>query len=118
LACNFRELALTREFNAKDPDLAFYYMGFYIHSCPKMRYKGQYAPSFLLCPAAYSWHPIEKCRELLDKEKYSEFDTQNAQRSIEDDDLKMVGLKFLFKQLVLMCVNFLSRRLFFTVERP
>lgn len=88
---NFRELALTRELNAKDPDLAFYYMGFYIHSCPKMRYKGHYTPSYLLCPAAYSWHPIEKCRELLDKEKYSEFDAQNAQRAIHDDDLKAVG---------------------------
>jgi len=24
--------------------------GFYIHSCPKMRYKGQYAPSYLADP--------------------------------------------------------------------
>jgi hypothetical protein len=112
-------LALTRELNTKDPDLAFYYMGFYIHSCPKMRYKGQYAPSFLLCPAAYSWHPIEKCRELLDKEKYYEFDAQNAQGTIEDDDLKMVCSNInCFELLVLICMNFLCRLLFFTVGRP
>lgn len=32
------------------PGLRYYYMGFYIHSCHKMRYKADYAPSDLLCP--------------------------------------------------------------------
>ncbi len=32
------------------PDLRWYYMGFYIHSCHKMRYKADYMPSDLLCP--------------------------------------------------------------------
>lgn len=27
------------------PDLQYYYMGYYIHSCPKMRYKADYSPS-------------------------------------------------------------------------
>lgn len=31
-------------------------MGFYIHSCPKMRYKGKLTGSYLLCPEAYTWH--------------------------------------------------------------
>lgn len=30
--------------------LAHYYLGYYIHSCPKMKYKAQYSPSYLLCP--------------------------------------------------------------------
>ena len=30
--------------------LHYYYMGFYIHTCHKMRYKAGYAPSELLCP--------------------------------------------------------------------
>ncbi|KFW89267.1 Arginyl-tRNA--protein transferase 1, partial [Phalacrocorax carbo] len=34
-----REIAFTRQLHEKSPDLCFYYMGFYIHSCPKMRYK-------------------------------------------------------------------------------
>ncbi|POI30290.1 hypothetical protein CIB84_005960, partial [Bambusicola thoracicus] len=34
-----REIAFTRQLHEKTPDLCFYYMGFYIHSCPKMRYK-------------------------------------------------------------------------------
>ncbi|MGH0115833.1 UNVERIFIED_CONTAM: hypothetical protein FKN15_054189 [Acipenser sinensis] len=34
-----RELAFTRQLHEKAPRLRYYYMGFYIHSCSKMRYK-------------------------------------------------------------------------------
>lgn len=33
-------------------------MGFYIHSCPKMRYKGKLSGSYLLCPETYTWHAL------------------------------------------------------------
>lgn len=46
-------------------------MGFYIHSCPKMRYKGNYSPSYLLCPETFEWFPLIDCVEKLDCEKYS-----------------------------------------------
>lgn len=48
-----------------------YYMGFYIHSCPKMSYKGSYTPSFLLCPERLTWVPLELCRPILDAHKYA-----------------------------------------------
>lgn len=35
----YREIAFTRQLHEKASDLSYYYMGFYIHSCPKMRYK-------------------------------------------------------------------------------
>ena len=35
------------------PSLQYYYLGYYIHSCNKMRYKAAYRPSELLCPARY-----------------------------------------------------------------
>lgn len=45
------EISYVRKLSsAWNPELYYYYMGFYIHSCPKMRYKSQYHPSFLLCP--------------------------------------------------------------------
>lgn len=69
----YRELALTRELQQKIPSLRWYYMGFYIHSCPKMRYKGNYSPSFLLCPETYMWVPIEKAVPKLDIAKYCRF---------------------------------------------
>jgi len=36
-----------------------YVTGYYIHTCPKMRYKGEYAPSFLLDPVRF---PCPLCR--------------------------------------------------------
>eukprot|EP00741_Cyanophora_paradoxa_P005468 tig00000889_g5301.t1 len=53
--------------------LAYYYLGYYIHSCPKMRYKGQYEPSELLCPEECTWHPLGECAPRLDAAKYSRF---------------------------------------------
>lgn len=35
------------------PTLQYYYLGYYIHSCNKMRYKAAYRPSELLCPLRY-----------------------------------------------------------------
>ena len=35
--------------------LLYYYMGFYIHDCEKMKYKADYSPSELLCPTSLQW---------------------------------------------------------------
>lgn len=56
-----------------DDDLRYYYMGFYAHTCPKMRYKAQYQGSMLLCPVAMTWVPVEACRDLLDRQKFARF---------------------------------------------
>ena len=34
-----QELAYVRHLFTMEPSIEYYYMGFYIHSCPKMRYK-------------------------------------------------------------------------------
>ncbi|XP_063243298.1 arginyl-tRNA--protein transferase 1 isoform X2 [Bacillus rossius redtenbacheri] len=68
---SLRELEFTRALHRATPTLQYYYMGFYIHSCVKMRYKANYRPSFLLCPETYRWIPVERCLPLLDVSKYS-----------------------------------------------
>uniref|UniRef100_A0A8C2IJY4 Arginyl-tRNA--protein transferase 1 n=1 Tax=Cyprinus carpio TaxID=7962 RepID=A0A8C2IJY4_CYPCA len=73
-----REIAFTRQLQQQSPKLAYYYLGFYVHSCPKMRYKGQYRPSDLLCPETYTWVPIERCIPRLDISAYSRLN-ENAQ---------------------------------------
>ncbi|CAM9476179.1 unnamed protein product, partial [Heterosigma akashiwo] len=55
---------------AARPGLRFYYLGYYIHDCPKMRYKGEYAPSALLCPETYRWVPLTGAQPLLNERKY------------------------------------------------
>ncbi|KAJ3072020.1 Arginyl-tRNA--protein transferase 1 [Podochytrium sp. JEL0797] len=64
-----RECALAKQFSHVLPDLKFYYMGFYIHSCSKMRYKAQFRPSELTCPKMHVWVPVELCTKLLDINK-------------------------------------------------
>ncbi|KAI8847274.1 arginine-tRNA-protein transferase [Chytridium lagenaria] len=50
-----REISLVMDLEKINPNLKYYYLGYYIHSCPKMRYKGQYRPSDLACPLTYQW---------------------------------------------------------------
>jgi hypothetical protein len=48
-------------------------MGFYIHSCPKMRYKADYAPCDLLCPQALAWVRLDAAVvAALEQHKYVE----------------------------------------------
>lgn len=56
-----------------DNAIEFYCLGFYIHSCAKMKYKGDYSPSELLCPTTLQWYPLDACRGLLDSYKFSPF---------------------------------------------
>lgn len=82
---SLREVYLTRQLNKIAKDLKYYYMGFYIHICPKMRYKARMKPSKLLCPETYMWFDIEPCLLKLDKQKYSRLnDDVNA---IDEDGI-------------------------------
>ncbi|KAL1739470.1 hypothetical protein HDZ31DRAFT_77573, partial [Schizophyllum fasciatum] len=61
---------------------------FYIHSCQKMRYKGEYSPSYLADPEKYDWYPIEECKKLLDQNRYACFahPEHSVQGSYDDED--------------------------------
>jgi len=56
-----QEISLAQQFRCLKPDMQFYYMGFYVQSCPKMNYKSKYDASYLLCPETYTYVPIKKC---------------------------------------------------------
>ncbi|ORX52034.1 arginine-tRNA--protein transferase 1 [Hesseltinella vesiculosa] len=69
-----REISFTRELHTQSPDLAYYYMGYYIHTCKKMQYKGKFHPSDLLDPETYAWYSLDAtCRPLLNKYRYVSF---------------------------------------------
>jgi len=65
-----REVQLTKELK-----LPYYYMGYYIHSVPKMRYKGRFLPSDLLSPSSLSWHDITLCTPQLENSKLCTFES-------------------------------------------
>ena len=73
-----REVQLTLQLNSLLPSLQHYYMGYYVHSCPKMRYKAALQPSHLLSPTLLSWHPLPPCLPLLDASKYSTLEEVEA----------------------------------------
>lgn len=65
------EIALAQQLG-----LPFYYMGFYIHTCPKMHYKSAYSPSFFLDPQFLDfetdgWFPIEGYLAKMEHETYA-----------------------------------------------
>ncbi|CAE6087392.1 unnamed protein product [Arabidopsis arenosa] len=65
-----QEINWVTENQAHCPSLHYYYLGYYIHSCRKMRYKAAYRPSELLCPLRFQWVPFEVTRPMLDKKPY------------------------------------------------
>ncbi|XP_020584628.1 arginyl-tRNA--protein transferase 2-like isoform X2 [Phalaenopsis equestris] len=82
-----QEINWVKNSHAHHPSLQYYYLGYYIHSCNKMRYKAAYRPSELLCPLRHEWVPFDIARPLLDKKSYvvlSDFKTQHHQSSPND----------------------------------
>ncbi|KAL8051315.1 hypothetical protein ABFX02_06G139900 [Erythranthe guttata] len=65
-----QEIKWVNETQLRCPSLQYYYLGYYIHSCNKMRYKAAYRPSELLCPFRYQWVPYDISKPLLDIKKY------------------------------------------------
>jgi arginine-tRNA-protein transferase len=61
--CAFGKIMSLREIDYAFPK--YYYLGYYIESCPKMRYKAEYHPSELLCPTTYTWVDAAKAHAIL-----------------------------------------------------
>ncbi|XP_043911994.1 arginyl-tRNA--protein transferase 1 isoform X5 [Protopterus annectens] len=107
-----REIAFTRELHEKAANLSYYYMGFFIYSCPKMRYKGQYKPSDLLCPETYAWIPIEQCRPKLEHSKYSRLNSD--QNTVDENAVSDINnVHVLYKNRAMLYSMYTYRRLAF-----
>lgn len=86
-------------------------MGFYIHSCPKMRYKGRLSASYLLCPETYTWHVLdEKVSQLLDESKYLRLNRDL--QAIDADQLaqeEIFYVKVLYRRTATLYGNYLEQ---------
>ncbi|XP_022227635.2 arginyl-tRNA--protein transferase 1 isoform X2 [Drosophila obscura] len=82
---SLREIDFVQTIAATTPALKYYYMGFYIHSCPKMRYKGKLSASYLLCPETYAWILLtDVIRSKLDTNKYQRLNEDAAARDVNE----------------------------------
>lgn len=78
-----REIALAREGHYR-----YYYMGFYIHTCVKMRYKATFQPTYMLDPEDLQWTLFdEDHRKQLDKTPYFSVSRGASERVGASDDL-------------------------------
>ncbi|KAJ4190861.1 Arginyl-tRNA--protein transferase 1, variant 2 [Fusarium falciforme] len=65
----------------------WWYPGFYIHSCPKMRYKIDYSPQFILDPNSLAWDPLDrKMLDLLDKKPFVSLSLEKQRESNGNGD--------------------------------
>ncbi|KAJ2892099.1 hypothetical protein MKZ38_010269 [Zalerion maritima] len=77
-----REIALAIEGGYK-----WWYPGFYIHSCPKMRYKIEYSPQYVLDPEALTWDLLDKdALTLFDKKDYVSLSGEKKKASNADGE--------------------------------
>jgi arginine-tRNA-protein transferase len=78
------ELSLAQKFYKVNPEMRYYYMGFYVQSCPKMNYKRQYSASELLCPETYKYVDLRQCIPRLKENGYCRLDDESP--TVDDDD--------------------------------
>ncbi|RKP27864.1 arginine-tRNA-protein transferase, partial [Syncephalis pseudoplumigaleata] len=78
-----REIMLTHTLTRHHASLKYYCMGLYIHSCSKMRYKGQYRPSQLLDPDTNIWQPLANYLPHLDAHPYVTFAEDSTTPALE-----------------------------------
>ncbi|KAI7159601.1 arginine-tRNA-protein transferase-like protein 1 [Hortaea werneckii] len=70
---SFGKLSALREAAlALERGYEFYYMGYYIHGCRKMRYKGDYRPQYVLDLHGFNWDPLnDEMRRLMESRPYA-----------------------------------------------
>lgn len=62
----------------------FYYMGYYIHSCLKMRYKGTYKPQHVLDFESFEWSPLdENMGRLMDERKWVSMSRERGAKTLQ-----------------------------------
>lgn len=65
------EVALVDFIRTTIEEFKYYHLGYYVHNCQKMRYKGQFSASELLCPVTMMWTALDdRVRHLLDTQLF------------------------------------------------
>lgn len=82
---SFGKLSALREAAlALEDHYQFYYMGYYIHSCKKMRYKGDYKPQHVLDYESHDWDPLDdEMRALMESSKYASMSLERRRRALQ-----------------------------------
>ncbi|KAF9996590.1 Arginyl-tRNA--protein transferase 1, partial [Modicella reniformis] len=90
-----REITLAQTLNDMPgyEDLKHYYMGFHIFTCPKMAYKSQFHPSYLLDPETYNWIEYKECQEIIQDKRYSCFENPTSMDPLFEAKIQSIASK-------------------------
>jgi arginine-tRNA-protein transferase len=78
-----QELSLTRRLQRFDSSFKHYYMGFYIDSCLKMKYKSRFGPSYLLCPEVKTWHLTKDCIPIIQSKQHHRLNSDDSAKDVD-----------------------------------
>ena len=99
-----KEIEYLKDIRKLDQNMIYYVMGFYIHSCPKMRYKGEYEPSEILCPVTLRFCDLKSSIDKLEKNVFIQLEEKES--IIDDHNVKPEEFEEIFK---LMKVDFRNK---------
>lgn len=75
---------------AAEKGYRWWYSGFYIHTCPKMRYKIDFKPQYVLDPDRYVWTSLDKeTLKLFDTKGYLHLPNPAVQHLVESETSSM-----------------------------
>ena len=83
---DYRELVLGKICALKEigftvaQGLDYYYLGFYIATCQKMKYKSEYQPCELLCPTTLTYFPFQQVSPLLNEYRFTPLNDELYQK--------------------------------------
>lgn len=101
-----KEIEWVRLASSRRPEIRYYVMGLYIHSCTKMRYKAHFHPSELYNRRSGTWVPLDdRCKALLDAGEAAGRPWVDLD---EDSPSQPEMLRERFAQLILQCKYKLS----------
>ena len=80
-----REIEWVKHASKTCASLRYYYLGYYIRECPKMRYKAEYRPSELKCAVTGKWTPLDD-PDVVRRLEGGSFAPLRAPEAAGDDD--------------------------------
>lgn len=93
-----KEIEFVQNLRQRIPSFQYYFMAYYVHSCPKMNYKARYRPSELLCPVTYQWVPLDEAvrRLTLNEGRCTAFvsaDPQTIENMVQERQSQMLPIE-------------------------
>lgn len=110
---SLREINVVTRISTILPKFKYYYMGYYIQSSKKMKYKGFFEPSELLCPKTMNWVELnEKTKDIIDVHNEDPVIYRENEQTIIKNRIKMpdneIKKEFLLKKKLFFIGEWIS----------